>query len=123
LTEVNRSSDIVGTSARHNKHKRRKGVKALAAVSSDSLPLVIIVGASNEHDGRRFEQVVSNIRINIDRGRPKTKPGEVLADAAYDTESIRCYLRRRGIKSSIPSNKRNQKKSSRGMPTRFDNAS
>jgi transposase len=61
--------------------------------------------------------------INIGRGRPKTEPGEVSEDAAYDTESIRCYLRRRGIKSSIPSNKRNEKKPSRGRPTRFDNAS
>jgi transposase len=46
-----------------------------------------------------------------------------LADAAYDTESIRCYLRKRGIKSSIPPNKRNQKEPSRGRPTRFDNGS
>ena len=43
-----------------------------------------------------------------------------MADAAYDTESIRCYLRRRGIKSSIPSNKSNQQKPSRGRPNRFD---
>ncbi len=98
-------------------------MKAHAAVSSNSLPLVIIVGAGNEHDSRRFEQVVSNVRINIGRGRPRTKPGEVLADAAYDTESIRCYLRKRGIKSSIPPNKRNQKEPSRGRPTRFDNGS
>jgi Transposase DDE domain len=89
-------------------------VKAHAAVSSNSLPLVIIVGAGNEHDSRRFEQVVSNVRINIGRGRPRTKPGEVLADAAYDTESIRCYLRKRGIKSSIPPNKRNRKKPQEG---------
>lgn len=84
---------------------------------------MIITGAGNEHDSRRFEQVVGNIRINTSRGRPKTRPKEVLADAAYDTESIRCYLRRRGIKSSIPTNKRNQKKSPKGRPTRFDNES
>lgn len=95
-------------------------MKAHAVVSSNSLPLAIILGAGNEHDSRRFEQVVSSVRINMGRGRPKTRPEEVLADAAYDTESIRCYLRRRGIKSSIPSNKRNQKKSPRGRPTRFD---
>ena len=98
-------------------------MKAHAAVSSDSIPLAIIVGAGNEHDSRRFEQVVSSIRINIGRGRPRCKPGEVLADAAYDTESIRCYLRRRGIRSSIPSNNRNQKKPQKGRPTRFDETS
>jgi transposase len=98
-------------------------VKAHAVVSSESLPLAIILGDGNEHDSRRFQQVVSRVRINTGRGRPKTRPEEVLADAAYDTESIRCYLRRRGIKSSIPSNKRNQKKSPSGRPTRFDNES
>jgi len=72
---------------------------------------------------RRFEQVVNSVRINIGRGRPISRPRELLADAAYDTESIRRYLRRRGIKSSIPPNKRNQKKPSRGRPTRFDNVS
>ena len=98
-------------------------MKAHAVVNSDSIPLTIIVGPGNEHDSRKFEQVVGSIRINAVRGRPKTSPKEVLADAAYDTESIRCYLRRRGIKSSIPSNKRNQKKSSKGRPTRFDEKS
>jgi transposase len=98
-------------------------VKAHVVVSTESLPLAIFTGAGNEHDSRKFEQVVSSIRINTGRGRPKTRPKEVLADAAYDTESIRCYLRRRGIKSNIPSNKRNQKKPSKGRPTRFENES
>jgi transposase len=95
-------------------------VKAHAAVSSSSFPLAIVIGSGNEHDSRRFEQVVSSVRINIGRGRPRNKPTEVLADAAYDTESIRCYLRRRGIKSCIPPNKRNQKKPQKGRPNRFD---
>jgi len=88
------------------------------AVSSDSNPLAIILGAGNEHDSRRFEQVVSGVRINIGRERPRC--GEVLADAAYDTEAIRSYLRRRGIRCSIPSNNRNQKKPQRSRFTRFD---
>jgi hypothetical protein len=67
--------------------------------------------------------VVSNIQINTGNGRPRTKPREVLADAAYDDESIRSYLRRRGIRSNIPSNKRNQKKPRRGRPTRFEEGS
>jgi transposase len=98
-------------------------VKAHAAVSTDSIPLAIIVGAGNEHDSQRFVQIVSGVRINIGRGRPRSRPGEVLADAAYDTEAIRSYLRRRGIRCSIPSNKRNQKKPQRGRPTRFDETS
>jgi transposase len=87
------------------------------------LPFAIILGPGNEHDSKRFEQTVGSIRINIGRGRPRNKPKEVLADAAYDIETISVYLRRRGIKCSISENKRNQKKTSRGRPTRFDNES
>lgn len=47
-----------GESVQYNGHKRRKGVKAHAVVSSASFPLAIILGDSNEHDSRRFEQVV-----------------------------------------------------------------
>lgn len=61
--------------------------------------------------------------INIDIVRPRTKPDEVMADAAYDTEAIRMYLLKRGIKSNILSNKRNQKNPLPVRPTRFDEAS
>jgi transposase len=98
-------------------------VKFHAAVNSNSLPISLMIGPGNEHDSKRFEQVVSNVRVKIGRGRPRSKPQEVLADAAYDTEAIRTYLRRRGIKCSIPENKRNRKKPSRGRPNRFDKES
>ncbi len=70
----------------------------MQSLVQDSISIAIIVGAGNEHDSRRFEQVVSGVRINTGRGRLKIRPEEVLADAAYDTESIQCYFRRRGIK-------------------------
>jgi len=98
-------------------------VKLHATVSSNSLPISLAIGPGNEHDSVRFEQIIGNIRIKICRGRPRNKPGEVLADAAYDTEAIRIYLRRRGIKCSIPENSRNRKKPSRGRPTRFNEES
>jgi transposase len=98
-------------------------VKFHAAVNSNSLPISLSVGPGNEHDSKSFEQVISNVRVKIGRGRPRSKPGEVLADAAYDTEAIRTYLRRRGIKCSIPDNKRNRVKPLRGRPVRFDEES
>jgi len=66
---------------------------------------------------------MSGIRINLVRGRPRTRPAEVLADAAYDSWEIRNYLRKRGIKSCIPADNCNQKIPSPGRPTRFDEAS
>jgi transposase len=61
---------------------------------------------------------MESIEVKTD-GRPRTRPGEVLADSAYDTVTIRKYLRARVIKSNIPVNSRNQKHKNRGRPTRF----
>ena len=36
------------------------------------------------------------------RGRPRTRPGRLLADKAYSNRTIRSYLRRRRIKATIP---------------------
>jgi transposase len=36
------------------------------------------------------------------RGRPRTRPGRVLADKAYSSAAIRAHLRRRRIKATIP---------------------
>jgi transposase len=35
-------------------------------------------------------------------GRPRTRPGQVLADKAYSSRAIRSQLRRRGIRATIP---------------------
>ncbi len=44
-------------------------------------------------------------RIRIERcgpGRPRTRPTLVAADKGYSSAKIRTYLRRRGIKATIP---------------------
>ena len=63
------------------------------------------------------------IRIEIGRGRPRSRPEEVDADSAYDNKNLRRYLRQRGIKANIPSNDRNRKTPKRGRPLRFDGKS
>jgi transposase len=82
-----------------------------------------VLSSGNEHDSKRFIEILTGIRIDKGIGRPKSRPLEVLADAAYDNEEIRVYLRRRGIKSNIPCNRRNLKALKRGRPTRFDQKS
>ena len=50
-----------------------------------------------------FEPVVERIRIRRPGpGRPRTRPGRVLADKAYSSKRNRAYLRRRGIRTVIP---------------------
>jgi len=90
------------------------------AVTAESLPLSIIVGPGNEHDSRRFFDVVDGIRVGYGVGRPVCRPGEVYADSAYDSRGVRLYLRRRGVRASIPLNPRRGRKLRRGRPYRFD---
>ena len=59
------------------------------------------------------------------RGRPRTRPGRMLADKAYSSKAIRTHLRRRKIKAVIPEPadqiKNRAKRGSRGgRPPAFD---
>jgi transposase len=61
------------------------------------------------------------------RGRPRTRPGRVLADKAYSSRAIRGSLRRRGITASIPEPADQQAHRARkgprgGRPPSFDAA-
>jgi len=44
----------------------------------------------------------------------------VIGDASFDTEEIRSYNAKRGIKCVIPMNPRNQKNKKLGRPKKFD---
>ena len=90
---------------------------------STGLPLNILTGLGNQHDSQKFIEVLEGIKIKVEIGRPRTKPGEVAADAAYDDTKIRAYLQRRNISSNIGVNKRNQKKPRVGRPMRFEEES
>jgi transposase len=73
-----------------------------------------------------LQPVLTGIRIRRrGRGRPRTRPGRVLGDKAYSSRGIRGYLRRRGIKATIPEpadQKKNRLRRGRqgGRPPRFD---
>ncbi|WP_321420846.1 transposase [uncultured Methanomethylovorans sp.] len=90
-----------------------------ACVSCEGFPLTIQISSGKEHDRQHFIEVMEDIKVKTD-GRPRTRPLEVLADAAYDDTEIRQYLRSRAIKSNIPINTRNSKRKKRGRPTRFN---
>jgi transposase len=68
---------------------------------------------------------MAGIRIRRRRGRPRTRPGNVLADKAYSSKAIRAHLRRRGITATIPvksdqAANRRTKGSRGGRPPHFD---
>jgi transposase len=89
-------------------------------------PLARVTSAGQRGDSLAFEPVLE--RISIRRpgpGRPRTRPGRVLADKAYSGKGNRAYLRNRGIRAVIPERAdevRNRKKKGDrgGRPPAFD---
>jgi len=66
-------------------------------------PLARVTSAGQRHDSLAFEPVMAALKISRrSRGRPRTRPGRVLADKAYSSKAIRAHLRRRSIKATIP---------------------
>jgi transposase len=89
-------------------------------------PLSIVVTAGHRGDSPQFAAVLEGIRVpRLPGGRPRTRPDRVLADRAYTSRANRRYLRRRGIKATIPSKadqdaNRRKLGSKGGRPPAFD---
>jgi transposase len=62
-----------------------------------------VTSAGQRHDSLAFLPLLDRLKIGRrGRGRPRTRPGRVLADKAYSSQAIRAHLRRRRIKAAIP---------------------
>ena len=89
-------------------------------------PLSILITAGQRGDSPQFIPVLEGIRVpRPGPGRPRTRPSRVLADKAYTSRGNRLYLRKRGIKATIPSKAdqdahRRKRGSKGGRPPAFD---
>ena len=89
-------------------------------------PLSVVITAGHRGDSPQFVPVLEGIRVpRPGAGRPRTRPDRVLADKAYSSKANRAYLRRRGIKSTIPikadqAANRHKKGPKGGRPPTFD---
>ena len=101
-------------------------VKFHLAVEQGQKPLAIVVTAGQRGDSPQFTVVLGEISVARPAGgRPRTRPDRVLADKAYGSRANRAYLRRRGIKATIPEpadrvRNRKNKGSKGGRPPAFD---
>ncbi|KLL10080.1 transposase [Protofrankia coriariae] len=86
----------------------------------------IVITAGQRGDSPQFEVVLGRIRVpRLGSGRPRTRPRRVRADKAYASRKNRAYLRRRGIRCTIPDKadqaRNRRKRGSRGgRPPKFD---
>ena len=91
-------------------------------------PISRVLTAGQRHDMIGFGPVLDGIRIRRrGPGRPRTRPGRILADKAYTNRPARTALRGRGIKAVIPERDiqitwRRAKGSRGGRPPAFDTA-
>ncbi|ROQ36214.1 DDE family transposase [Streptomyces sp. PanSC19] len=96
------------------------------AVEQGQKPLSIVITAGQRGDSPQFEPVLKKVRVpRTGPGRPRVRPDRVRADKAYASRKNRAYLRRRGIRCTIPDKAdqahNRQKLGSRGgRPPKFD---
>jgi transposase len=78
------------------------GTKIHPLVDGNSTPLEVEVTAGQVHDSKRLEPILKKVHIKQKRGRPKSRPRRLAGDKGYSSESIRRFLKDRGIELIIP---------------------
>ncbi|CAM5629096.1 Transposase DDE domain protein [Streptomyces sp. ADI98-12] len=112
----------------HGLGRSRGGLttKLHLATEQGQKPMSVVVTAGQRGDSPQFEPVLEKVRVpRVGPGRPRTRPERVRADKAYASRKNRAYLRRRGIRCTIPDKAdqaRNRKNlgSKGGRPPKFD---
>ncbi|GGU46303.1 IS5 family transposase [Streptomyces coeruleorubidus] len=108
--------------------RSRGGFTSKLHLSADGRcrPLSLVITGGQRADCTQFTTVLEKIRVPRTRpGRPRTKPDSLAADKAYSNGPCRTYLRRRGIRHTIPEKSDSQaarlrKGSCGGRPPGFD---
>ncbi|MFG3193793.1 IS5 family transposase [Streptomyces omiyaensis] len=96
------------------------------AVEQGQKPMAIVITAGQRGDSPQFEPVLNKVRVpRIGPGRPRVRPDRVRGDKTYASRKNNAYLRRRGIRCTVP-DKADQARNRRklgpqgGRPPHFD---
>jgi transposase len=114
----------------HGLGRSRGGLttKLHLAVEQAQKPMSLVITAGQRGDSPQFQVVLGRIRVpRLGPGRPRTRPDKVRADKAYGSRANRAYLRKRGIRCTIPEKRdqianRKKRGSHGGRPPTFDPA-
>ncbi|WP_425588750.1 IS5 family transposase [Streptomyces thinghirensis] len=101
--------------------RSRGGFTSKLHLSADGRcrPLSLVITGGQRADCTQLTAVLEKIRVpRTGPGRPRTRPDSLAADKAYSNGPCRTYLRRRGIRHTIPEKSDSQaarlRKGSRG---------
>jgi transposase len=85
-------------------------------------PLSVLVTTGQRNEAPELGDLLDGIRLARSGGvgRPRNRPGRLLADRGYAHASCRSLLRRRGILHVIPERKDQHERCRRGRPPEFD---
>ena len=73
-------------------------------------PVTFVPTPGQQHEATVFEQLMTGGMVKRPGGgRPRVRPKRVCGDKGYSSRKIRSYLRRRGIRYTIP-RKRNERR-------------
>jgi hypothetical protein len=94
-----------------------KGSKVMVVADGHGLPIGLHGASAQPHELQLAAATLATVRVPQKRGRPRTRPKELVADKAYDSYDFRQRLRRRGIKPAIPPfERRKRRRPKRGRP-------
>jgi transposase len=77
--------------------------------------MTFVLTPGQRHEATAFEQLMEQGAVKRPRGRPRLRPRRIVGDKGYSSRKIRQYLRRRGVRVTIP-HKTNERRG------RFDKA-
>ncbi len=73
-------------------------------------PVAFVLTPGQQHEATVFEQLMTGgVVKRLGSGRPRVRPKRVCGDKGYSSRKIRGYLRRLGIRYTIP-RKRNERR-------------
>ncbi len=75
----------------------------MLVTDGQGIPLGIQLASAQRSEVRLAESTLATVRVpRLGRGRPRQRPGTLVADRGYDSDAFRQHLRRRGIRPCIP---------------------
>jgi transposase len=82
--------------------RKGKGTKWMLVVEGQGIPVGMMLASAQQAEVQLAPSTLATVRVPQARGRPRTRPRQLVADRGYDSRAFRRSLRQRGIRPCIP---------------------